>query len=596
MSVPADEPSAPAATATSTAAGSDPAAPAPPAPAAAAAAAAEAGHEGSVKETIESILVAFILAFIFRAFVVEAFVIPTGSMAPTLLGAHMRFACTDCEYRWEVNYSGVSVGDDVEIPAEALVAVPVTVDGQTRRQVVPKVFGVVCPNCGYQVPKVLGKAEAANDATAPPVHYGDRILVLKYAYLLQDPRRWDVIVFKSPDPIENVPRFSTNYIKRLVGLPNEHLFILDGDIYSYPWPGGVRPDQEPAPADYRIRRKDAVAQSVLWRIVYDNDYLPHRDAWRQPWSDKAAGAAGSGWRLEDAAGRPSRRFTFDNASGGGWIGFDRSAIVNTDPLTDWLAYDVTKTQQGGGQRADTSNLFEYRTRGINPVGDLKLACSYERRSGDGPLRLELSKIDQIFTAEIRPGRVRLLRRRDTPGAEDAEVASAPRGPAAGTGPVRVEFMNVDYRVSLKLDGDEVIAHEYEPDVRALLAADTQPFPRVRIGAASQSCRLSHVGLWRDIYYMNRSEGTILWGTPDRPVALGAGEFFVLGDNALISGDARYWKEPIDLDAEGLKVAAGRVPERFLLGKAFFVYWPAGYRPFDRSPGLVPNFGDMRFIH
>ena len=60
----------------------------------------------NVKETIESILVAFILAFIFRAFVVEAFVIPTGSMAPTLLGAHMRYRCEDCGYKFDVNFSG----------------------------------------------------------------------------------------------------------------------------------------------------------------------------------------------------------------------------------------------------------------------------------------------------------------------------------------------------------------------------------------------------------------------------------------------------------------------------------------------------------
>src|SRR5690349_15745307 len=60
--------------------------------------------DGSIKETIEAILVAFILAFIFRGFVVEAFVIPTGSMAPTLLGAHMRFVCDDCGYQFDVNY------------------------------------------------------------------------------------------------------------------------------------------------------------------------------------------------------------------------------------------------------------------------------------------------------------------------------------------------------------------------------------------------------------------------------------------------------------------------------------------------------------
>src|SRR3982751_2615791 len=65
-----------------------------------------------VKETIESILIAFILAFVFRAFVVEAFVIPTGSMAPTLLGANMRYHCDDCGYDFTVNYSGTSTADD----------------------------------------------------------------------------------------------------------------------------------------------------------------------------------------------------------------------------------------------------------------------------------------------------------------------------------------------------------------------------------------------------------------------------------------------------------------------------------------------------
>src|SRR6478609_44741 len=78
-------------------------------------------QDGSVKETIESILVAFILAFVFRAFVVEAFVIPTGSMAPTLLGAHMRFRCNDCGYRFDANYSPETTagGDDLYIPTRA---------------------------------------------------------------------------------------------------------------------------------------------------------------------------------------------------------------------------------------------------------------------------------------------------------------------------------------------------------------------------------------------------------------------------------------------------------------------------------------------
>src|SRR5687768_2297755 len=170
------------------------------------------GHgESNVKETIESILVAFILAFIFRAFVVEAFVIPTGSMAPTLLGAHMRYRCEDCGYTFDVNFSGKAVGDDVEIPSIAK----------------GRVYVAFCPNCGLKVPRE-NPAEPENDATAPPVHYGDRILVLKYAYLLQDPQRWDVVVFKTPDRQLGVPPYVMNYIKRLVGRPGESLFILDG--------------------------------------------------------------------------------------------------------------------------------------------------------------------------------------------------------------------------------------------------------------------------------------------------------------------------------------------------------------------------------
>ena len=49
-------------------------------------------------------------------------------------------------------------------------------------------------------------------------------------------------------------------------------------------------------------------------------------------------------------------------------------------------------------------------------------------------------------------------------------------------------------------------------------------------------------------------------------------------------------------AERLSANAGRVPERFMLGKAFFVYWPAGYKPADVAPAIIPNFGGMRFIH
>ncbi|MEM6363930.1 MAG: S26 family signal peptidase, partial [Planctomycetota bacterium] len=48
------------------------------------------------RETVEAFVVAFILALLFRAFIAEAFVIPTGSMAPALMGAHKDLACQQC--------------------------------------------------------------------------------------------------------------------------------------------------------------------------------------------------------------------------------------------------------------------------------------------------------------------------------------------------------------------------------------------------------------------------------------------------------------------------------------------------------------------
>lgn len=531
--------------------------------------------EGSVKETIESILVAFILAFVFRAFVVEAFVIPTGSMGPTLMGAHMRFDCPDCGYHYDVNFSSAKNDD---IPPYG-----------TRRA------DFHCPNCGFT------NVRSTPGVVDTPVYFGDRILVLKYRYLFQEPAPWDVVVFKSPyedvhDPDD--PKYTENYIKRLVARPLEAVMVLDGDVY-------IADHAQHDLAKFEIRRKPWHVQQALWRIVNDNDYIPQglsrgvASPWRQPWVVDAGG----GWTgPRDPRDAPtSRRFTFDNKAGSGGFAFDPDANPNMHALTDWLAYD------------------DGSARTFRAVSDLKLTCVYRRTAGTGPLRLQISKRDDCFTAQFTPGKVSLFRSKllspEKPQTSGSQLlADAAVEDLKGGGPTRLELINVDYRVSVRVNGREVLAstdQQYYPDIPRLLSeyrTNSVPSnkPLVRIEAADQTCALEHLSLWRDVYYLNNDNhldafnqrtSESFWASPDNVARLEADQYFVLGDNSEVSLDARYWGAPVDLPREGnYHCPPGRVPGRFMLGKAFFVYWPAGYRPPSVPYGVEPDFGDMRFIH
>ncbi len=59
----------------------------------------------SLRELVETIVFVVVLVLILKLFVVEAFVIPTGSMAETLLGYHKRVECEQCGYEFPVNSS-----------------------------------------------------------------------------------------------------------------------------------------------------------------------------------------------------------------------------------------------------------------------------------------------------------------------------------------------------------------------------------------------------------------------------------------------------------------------------------------------------------
>src|SRR5262245_43355449 len=191
-------------------------------------------HETNIVETIQSLVVAFVLAMTFRGFVTEGFVIPTGSMAPTLLGQHVlaHHDQTGVEF---------TVGTD-QYP-DPVVRIPTAV---------------------RQLPDpMLGPSYPGIEKGLLPRRMGDRILVLKCLYPFAEPKRFDVVVFKNPtDPTGD----AANYIKRLIGLPNEHIWLADGDVFASSDFGKT----------FRIQRKPEHVQRAVWQPVSNSDYIPSR--------------------------------------------------------------------------------------------------------------------------------------------------------------------------------------------------------------------------------------------------------------------------------------------------------------------------------
>mgnify|MGYP002030240356 CR=1 FL=1 len=87
---------------------------------------------------------------------------------------------------------------------------------------------------------------------------------------------------------------------------------------------------------------------------------------------------------------------------------------------------------------------------------------------------------------------------------------------------------------------------------------------------------------------------------EAPIRISENQFYCLGDNSPMSQDSRYWNQVnrwiehrmIDPNSE----SHGVVPRKLMMGKAFFVYFPAMLGWNEKSVPFVPNFAEMRFIN
>lgn len=362
-----------------------------------------------LKENVEAIVIAFVMALVIRCFFIEVFKIPSSSMEPTLLGDYPTLTHPDCAFRH-------------------------------------------------------------NHGKWPE---GDRIMVMKFNYLFENIERYDVAVFKFPLEL------SRNFIKRVVGLPNEEGFIYGGNWF-------VRSTEEEEPR-FRFARKPLRTQKNIWiEPAVSGAYLATRELFLDHWrTETEAPFEVSGGRLR----------TYD-----GKTGFRMEEALR-----------------------DTNEV---------PVGDVMIAFTVTPTAGT-VVRTRITNELGEFVAELGPERIRVHR----PGLDGTETVS---GGIPADEPTEVLFSVYDGQMVLRLNDLVVVQSAartwYSIDLPLPRGVQIS-FESV----GKTDFRDLHVG--RDIYYRGRSgpDGNIADG-PSGVTRTGPGEYIMFGDNVANSQDSRLWKK------------------------------------------------------
>ncbi|MHA7814373.1 MAG: S26 family signal peptidase [Phycisphaerales bacterium] len=540
-----------------------------------------------IKETLSSLIIAFMLAFLFRGFVIEGFQIPTGSMAPTLLGKHIRFQGEQSGYNWETG--------------------PWTYqDPRTRRFPSNEQVDMILqdPMSGMQVTDTNRRLAA-----------GDRVFVLKYLPLLHHPERWDVVVFKNPGQ-------HINYIKRLIGLPGEQLAVVDGDVFTRPYVEGQTATSgwdAWTKDDWQVQRKPERVQRAMLQEVFDSSYAPvEQIEYRSPFT-----GIGAGW---DGVGT-GREYAFDGSGSTTLRWNDRR------PITDFNAYNQTLPRIDLFASSDDTSYPD----GVRPfpTSDLALSCNIRSQGGGVVASPTITARGMELRAQIDLGAGSAsVMMRDATSADSpwTELDSGSFGPVGEGGWAHVEFWHIDQALWVFIDGELVAggaeqgAYEWTPAQRASAATamswqELEDYPDVGDGVSSLGVfhktelyvkpevrwdfeggpfELTHVRVQRDISYHIHQRVVTRGAHPNNFPTMTGEQFFMCGDNSSNSEDSRLWRDN-DINAwvrQEIDDAPGVVNRDLVVGKAFVVYFPA---PLHDSGGAGKvglfsiDFGRLRWI-
>ncbi len=608
-----------------------------------------------LREVVESVVIAFVLAFLFRTFEAEAFVIPTGSMAPTLMGRHKDVVCPKCDYPFQV-----SASDEVD-----------STTGRRKKGV--DVIACTCPMCRYTIELDGGNPQGKSYRS----YKGDRILVAKFPYQFRDPERWDVAVFKYPGGAK------TNFIKRIVGLPNETVAVSHGDLFVKPAaeedagafgrpPDRYRPVRKVVLDEFEIARKPPRKIRAMLQPVYDTERVKPelvrklvKIGWPARWSPLVGQNPALGWEASEdygsfrTEGSPEVetwiRYQHIVPSYEDWQYFKDGALPPRTPrpqlITDFSAYntellDSPDRRGTHGRRPGSEGYYRYdgsyveasgpapasQQLGLHWVGDLAVECTVEAESESGEAILELREGGETFQCRIDVGTGKARLSIDGRGEYQPTAQTRVRGP----GKYRIMFSNIDDQLTLWVNG-RVIG--FDRDTAYPRLGNTVPhrsdLEPVRIGSRGAALGVSRLKVYRDVYYIAErlprgyASSTVITDFYEDPYRPESGEEMARvlsdprGEMARILSDPREWgffastrQVAFPLEEDQFLVLGDNsaeskdsrlwenegfpyyVSREMLIGKALFIYWP---HSLDRIPKtnipirFFPNFRRMWFV-
>jgi signal peptidase I len=366
---------------------------------------------------------------------------------------------------------------------------------------------------------------------------------------------------------------------------------------------------------------------VLQIPVYDDSYYPTgalAQVWPSRWAgmrlDGSAGELGGwvddsgNWSLDDAV-EGKRVYRQQPGDERAWLRYrnyvpdpedweDAEAGRTVEPhaqlITDFCGYNAyTASGPGGALRVDELDYGPFWVPDLTVSFDIEI----EEIAGDGELLIEL--VEGVYRYRCRlnlnTGQAELFHVHAHHGQDDERNLLTAECPIDGAGDYEIRFANVDDRLCLWVDGDlvdfgpEAAYQRWAADNSLPTSADLTP---VGIAVRGAGVRVSDLLLERDIYYRaevpdRRAGGEpptdalqrhtfqrALAGLIDDPRAwaeaysdgmdydtvdlvIGPDHYLALGDNSPRSSDSRLWDDE------------QTVPREFLVGKAFYIYWPHG---------------------